>query len=183
MRSTIPCRTRLLSGRAKSRYVRALLERNGASLEQAATADEEIVQLQVRSAAAERLSAPRIARWPGIPSGKAIPQSAAMANITTTREPTPVAPPPVAPPEAAAELFNPFAYSAMAVLLNEGRAALEARLDLVTSREQMVQLAEAQSVRLDPAALRAKKTSLKALRSAFIEAVEKRIAHRRAVSG
>jgi hypothetical protein len=178
MRSTIPCRTRLLSGRAKSRYVRALLERSGASLEQAATADEEIVQLQVRSAAAERLSAPRIARWPGIPSGKAIPQSAAMPTIATTLEPTPVS-----PPEAAAELFNPFAYSAMAVLLNEGRAALEARLDLVTSREQMVQLAEAQSVRLEPAALRAKKTSLKALRSAFIEAVEKRIAHRRAVSG
>jgi hypothetical protein len=173
-----PVRTRLLSGRAKSRYVRSLLERNGASPDQAATADEDIVQVHVRRAAAERLSAPTGMNVRALRIMKPVPLSADLAAASTAEEPTTVS-----PPEAAAAPFNPFAYSAMAVLLNEGRRALEARLALVTSREQIVQLAEAQSVRLDPAALAGKKTSLKALRGAFIDAVEKRIAHRRAVSG
>ena len=71
----------------------------------------------------------------------------------------------------------------MAVLLTEGRPALEARLELATSRDQIVQLAQAQSVRLEPALLAARKTSLQLLRAAFVDAIEKRIAHRRAVSG
>ena len=70
----------------------------------------------------------------------------------------------------------------MAVLMNEGRPALEALLAPVTAREQVMKLAEAQSVRIDPALLADKSIDVAALRSAFIEAVAQRIAHRRAIS-
>ncbi len=175
-------RTRLLTGQAKSRYVRTLLEQNGASPEQAGRADEEIMHVQVRSAAAQRLTTPLAARRrrfalpdisPSAPPPLAASPSA--AAVEAVRATSPAAP--------ATEPFNPYAFSAMAILLNEGRAALEARLEAATTREQVIQLAEAQSVRLDPAALGAKKASMKALRRAFVDAVERRIAHRRAVSG
>ena len=71
----------------------------------------------------------------------------------------------------------------MAVLLTEGRPALEARLEDLSLPEQVVQLAEAQSVRLDPAVLADGLAPMPALRRAFIAAVEQRVAHRRAVSG
>ena len=178
MSPTIPHRTRLLSGPAKSRYVRALLERHGADPEAAAAGDAEIVQVLVRPAAAER------------PSTRLIARRRKSWAISNDRPPAALPPGPqneeVAAPSLAASTlppFNPYAFSAMAILLNEGRAALEARLATATTREQIVQLAEAQSVRLDPAALAAKKTSLKTLRAAFIEAVERRVSHRRAVSG
>jgi hypothetical protein len=60
---------------------------------------------------------------------------------------------------------------------------LEALLLKTTTRDQLLQLADAQSVRLDPAILADVIASLDALRASFIEAVEKRIAHRRALSG
>ena len=179
MSPTTSRRTRFLSGPAKSRYVRALLERHGADPEGAAAADAEIVQVLVRHAAAERPSTRRLAgqrinppeMCPSPSPSSGPPPTAA---INEAASPVPAA--------AAIPAFNPFAFSAMAVLLNEGRAALDERLKAATTREQFVQLADAQSVRLDPAALTNKKSSIKALRKAFIEAVEKRVAHRRAVS-
>lgn len=178
MSRTISRRTRLLSGRAKSRYVRALLERHGVAPNTAADADDEIMQVMVRNATAERLSTRPAARHRNSSANSNDPPSEALPLGLQSEEA-------VGPSLAATAIppFNPYAFSAMAVLLNEGRAALEARLALATTREHIVQLAEAQSVRLDPAALAAKKTSLKSLRGAFIEAVEKRVAHRRAVSG
>ena len=178
MSPTISRRTRLLSGRAKSRYVRALLERHGVSPKTAAAADAEIVQVLVRPATAERLSTRPAARQRRSLANSNDPPSEALAPGRQGEDV-------VGPSLAATAIppFNPYAFSAMAILLNEGRAALEARLATATTREQIVQLAEAQSVRLDPVTLAAKKTSLMTLRAAFIAAVEQRVAHRRAVSG
>ena len=64
----------------------ALLEQNGLPPERVAAVDEEIVQLQVRSAASERMSAPGIARRRGNPRGsKTLPVD--MASSPTSRQP------------------------------------------------------------------------------------------------
>lgn len=174
--------TRQLSGRAKSRYVRAMMRQAGATEAATAKADAEIRSIVVAAPAAERLAPARPIVQPRPAARAAAPD----ASIDHSPPPAPaksVLPPAAAAPEREIVAFNPYAFSAMAVLLNEGRAALEARLAEASTREHIVQLAEAQSVRLDPRLLSAKKTSIAALRTAFVEAVEKRVAHRRAITG
>ena len=79
--------------------------------------------------------------------------------------------------------FDPYAFSAMAVLVREGRAGLVARVEAVANSDDLRRLAAAQSVRL-PADLLADPAMPPArLREAFVAAVEQRLVHRKAVSG
>ena len=198
---------RQLTGRAKTRYVRALTERLGAPANAATLLDREITGITVRRAAARLLPsrttvsearinvgavedvAPVVSTALETAPARVVAEPAPPANAAGKRnrgkekgakagaEPagTTKAAPPVAP-------FNPYGFSAMAVLLNEGRAALEAKLASAVTLEQITQLAEAQSVRIAPEILSAKPVDLQKLRAAFIDAVQQRIAHRRAVS-
>lgn len=190
--------TRQLSGHAKSRYLRQLAEDAGAGPQAGAKLDADIVQVLVRGTAT-----PGPAKGSRRGLGKtAEPRATAVLEPVGAREHSAVANPLPAtaasvqvsrPGKAAAKQnkakatppqppFNPYGFSAMAVLLNEGRPALEAILGEVTTREQFVKLVEAQSVRIDPALLAGKSANLDALRAAFIDAVALRIAHRRAIS-
>ena len=178
-------RTRQLSGRAKSRFLRDALEQTGAGPDAGAALDAAVVKVWVRDVSHTQAGVRRSTGRRRIPPLAARPTEAiAPAAVAVSAAPSPGAKAanPALPLPAPAP-FNPYAFSAMAVLLNEGRPALEALLAQATTREQIVQLADAQSVRLDPAVAGNKKSSLTALRAAFADAVEKRIAHRRAVSG
>jgi hypothetical protein len=176
--------TRQLSGRAKSRFLREAVEQAGGGADVSARLDSQIVQVLARSTLSDRPSVKNLAGHRRMHK----PETAAAPADPVPADPVPANPVPANPvpgtiAHAAPPPFDPYAFSAMAVLLNDGRPALEALLAGVTRRDQFVQLAEAQSVRLETAVLANRKTSLKAMRSAFIDAVEKRIAHRRAVSG
>ena len=198
---------RQLTGRAKSRYLRALANRLGAPPERADDVDREIAGITVRGPAmrtaplsASRLAAAQMQAQLSAPVAS-LPPAAAQDPVETlppppsrsevsekrnrSREKTAKAG--AARAEAAATAaptppFNPYGFSAMAVLLNEGRAALEARLASAITLEHFMQLADAQSVRIAPEILSAKPVDLSKLRAAFIDAVQQRIAHRRAVS-
>jgi hypothetical protein len=80
----------------------------------------------------------------------------------------------VAVPTAA---FDPFVFSALAVLTKKGAAALSARLAEVTTAENLHALANAQHLSVD-----AKLADLAAIRVAILAATEARLAERRAAA-
>lgn len=169
--------TRQLSGTAKARYLRQLLCDGGAPAAVATRADREIVRVWVRQRA-DGPAGRRIA--PGAPL------IATGDRATSDPGPSPPAASPgvaPAPSPPASPAFDPYAFSAMAILLNEGRPVLEALLGRLTERSQILRLAEAQSVVLDPALAGDTAAGIETLRAAFVAAVERRLAHRRAISG
>ena len=89
--------------------------------------------------------------------------------------------PPVLAPHS--PTFDPYAFSAMAVLVKEGREALVARVEAVATADALRRLAAAQSVRLPAELLDDPATPPARLREAFVAAVEQRLAHRKAVTG
>ena len=186
-------KTRQLTGRAKSRYLRGLLEDGGDAAAALDRADSEIAQIVITRAAAERPRRLRSMRQAHQMTGSSRGNPPARPDDITNKPPPVTVTTEGAPPAIAAVAttatqttpppFNPYGFSAMAVLLGEGRAALEARLEAATTREQIAQLAAAQSVRLDPKLLANPKTGIARLRAACVEAVEKRVDQRRAVAG
>jgi len=165
-------RTRHLSGAAKSAYLRRLIERvrRGSratghhALEAVlAQADAEIVRMWVRASDHDLQTSGRTsARAPTCQETASPPVSAA------------------APASPAPAPFDPYAFSAMAVLLSDGRGALERLLEPISEPQHMQALAQAQSVSIDAALATA--SDIEALKVAFIAAVEQRIAHRRAIT-
>lgn len=87
----------------------------------------------------------------------------------------PAAPPPVAAPAAPA--FDPFAFSAVAVLTKKGKVALLSQLGTIASAEHLRKFAEAQHLALDPAVVDAAD-----IRAAIVAATERRIAERKAAA-
>lgn len=85
---------------------------------------------------------------------------------------------PAAAPSAAATPFDPFAFSAVAVLTRKGKEALAAELATIASAANLKAIAAAQHLAVDPALDEAE-----ALRAALIVATERRIAERRAAAG
>ena len=73
--------------------------------------------------------------------------------------------------------FDPFLFSALAVLTKKGAPALKERLAEVTSADDLHALANAQHLSVD-----AKLTDLTALRAAILAATEARLAERRAAA-
>lgn len=83
------------------------------------------------------------------------------------------------PPE---KPFDPYAFSVVALMSKKGREALSIRLAAIGSNAHLVQLAEAQGLELDPAAVDATPETIDSLRDAILAAAERRIANRRAAA-
>jgi len=75
---------------------------------------------------------------------------------------------------APSDAFDPFHFGAVVVLMKEGRRRLEARLGAITSREDLLSLANAQHLPVEPGLSR-----IEDVRSAIVESAERRIARRR----
>ncbi len=73
--------------------------------------------------------------------------------------------------------FDPFVFSALAVLTKQGAAALAARLAAIAELADLRQLAQSQHLAIDLAM-----TDLGALRAAIVAATEARLAERRAAA-
>lgn len=89
---------------------------------------------------------------------------------------------PVAELQAPGVAFDPYAFGLVPTLQREGRAGLLAKLGTVAGVDQLRQMARAQQISL-AAELRTGTVDSDALRSAIADAVEKRIADRRAAAG
>lgn len=100
----------------------------------------------------------------------------APANGNST-SPPPLVPVDVAAPAPAAAPFDPFAFSALAVLTKKGFAELSARLATISSATDLHTLATAQHLTVE-----ASLTELAALRAAIVKATEQRLAERRAAA-
>ncbi|HRK18494.1 MAG TPA: hypothetical protein PK970_06030, partial [Hyphomicrobiaceae bacterium] len=81
---------------------------------------------------------------------------------------------PSAPAQGA---FDPFAFSALAVLTRGGRAALEARVAEIGAAEHLIALAAAQHLGIDRSL-----TDIGQLRAAIVAATEVRLKERRAAA-
>lgn len=73
--------------------------------------------------------------------------------------------------------FDPFAFSAVAIMARNGREALIARLGAIAEAAHLRQLAEAQHIAIEPGL-----TDPAELRLAVVRGVERRIASRRAAA-
>lgn len=158
--------TKPLSGGAKDKFLRGLIatvEGVPVDVVRAVTQQltESIAEVRARLEVYERIrDSEPTAPSPENPRHQALPQIARKAA-----EP------------AAAAVFDPFAFSAVAVLTKKGRAALSAELDNIASGEHLRRLAEAQHLSLDPAL-----ADIADMRTAIILGTERRIAERKAAA-
>lgn len=81
------------------------------------------------------------------------------------------------PAEPAAEIFNPYLFSATIVFAKSGRDGLARRLAEIKSVENLRAFAEAQHLAFDPALKRAEE-----IRRALISSTEQRLADRKAAA-
>lgn len=167
--------TKQLSGGGKNKFLSALIAaepsipKTAAASLTAALCDA-ISDIRVRRDVWEP-----IAQKPDAPAGGAKGASAG---------PTPSATP---PPEATAQksavdvaappAFDPFAFSALAVLTKQGAKVLAERLAAVATAEQLHAIAKAQHLSLDAGIV-----DPVALRAALVAATESRLAERRAAA-
>lgn len=165
-------KTRPLSGPALRKYVRDLVE---ADAEIAAEPGRRITETLVREVAEARirLPIPQRRRSSGTPvsDGKDRVITAPTTGVADTAKAVPAPAPPAEPP------FDPYAFSAVAVMTREGRTGLLARLTDITSAKHLRQFADAQHLAL-PAGLE----DPAELRTAILAATERRIADRRAAA-
>jgi hypothetical protein len=172
--------TKQLSGGGKDKFLRALV---ASEVDIPAEAAARLGDTLCTSIADVRV---RRDTWDAVremPAAAVFPASAA--------EPTPVRTEPKAKPAAktakapveaipepvAAPAFDPFVFSALAVLAKKGAAALSARLVEVTSAGDLHALASAQHLPVD-----ASVSDVTALRAAILAATEARLAERRAAA-
>lgn len=164
-------KTRPLSGPALRKYVRDLVE---ADAEIAAEPARRITETLVREVAEARIRLPipqrRRAPGPPVSDGK----DRVVTALGTSSDP---AKPDHAPAPPAEPPFDPYAFSAVAVMTREGRTGLLARLTNITSARNLRQFADAQHLAL-PAGLE----DPAELRTAILAATERRIADRRAAA-
>jgi hypothetical protein len=172
--------TKQLSGGGKDKFFRGLIagvEGLPADAAAAVTAEliEHVTEVRVRRDTWQELSGqPDL---PAVtPDKKKPPAQVARPTPTPTptREPSPQ---PIAEPAVAAPAFDPFAFSAVAVLTRKGKAALAAELDNLVSVEHLHQIAVAQHLAVDTAL-----KDLAAVRAALIAGTERRIAERKAAA-
>lgn len=167
--------TRPLSGPALRKYVRDLVEADG---EIATDAGRRITETLVREVAEARIRLPiptrrRSSAAPPAADGKDDPAGTpGVAGEPAVADHAAALPAPVTEPA-----FDPYAFSAVAVLTREGRTGLLARLTDITNAKHLCQLADAQHLAL-PAGL----DDPAELRTAIVAATERRIADRRAAA-
>jgi hypothetical protein len=159
--------TKQLSGGGKDKFLRALIATEADIAPAAAerlgdTMAAAIADIRVRREAWEPT-----ANVPAIPT--ATPAKAATAPATRLS--------PLADAAPAALAFDPFVFSALAVLTKKGAAELADRLAAITSVGDLHALALAQHLTVD-----AQLSDAGALRAAIVNATEKRLAERRAAA-
>lgn len=170
--------TRQLSGAGKDKFLRSLVARAASGSADPASIAEalarEITEVRVRRETWEALQAPSShveLAAPSVPIGH--PDQGAVAHAEGTGEPAA----PQEPIAEAAPPFDPFIFSAVAVLTRKGRSGLAQALDAIGRAEDLRRLAEAQHLVL-PDGL----ADVALLREAVIAAAERRIAERRAAA-
>lgn len=171
--------TRKLTGRALRSYFEAILE---AESELGTTPrrrlldliDREVAQVRVRMSAPARRRATRVAVPPEATSASspgALPATEPRPSPTVAQSGTePALPPAVAP-------FNPYQFSAVAVMTRGGPEALLARLAQITEPANLRKFASAQHI-----AVSADITAVDDLRRAIVDGAAQRIADRRAAA-
>lgn len=199
--------TKKLAGPAKDRFFRRLFASDPGL--DAATADRLaartaglVTSLRVRQAglsalekeAAERKTAATVAatapaRHPEPPADGTTAEAASGEAVAATEAPeematvVPMAPPPTAaamPVDATAgAAFDPFVFGLVPIFKRHGADALIVRLAEIASADHLRAMAKAQQIVL-PRELRAGPIDLVTLRTAILDAVEKRVADRKA---
>lgn len=163
--------TKPLSGGGKDKFLRGLVDGVENVPESARGAlkrelTEGILEVRVRRAAYDRVRAatPRQADEPPAAPSPKLPPAPAPA-VTET----------VAPPSK--PVFDPFAFSVVAVLTRKGRDALLETLAAIEAVEDLRSLALAQHLALDPDL-----ASADEIRAAIVAGAERRIAERKAAA-
>jgi hypothetical protein len=155
--------TKQLSGGGKDKFLRGIVAEAGLA---------DVAAARMVDALTSSITEIRVRRdiWEDI--SKAEPSKGAQEDV-----PTIVVPTPPAVVEAAATSFDPFAFSAVALLSKKGKAALAAELDKIGAAAHLHKLAAAQHLAVDPSL-----QDVAALRAAVIAGAERRIAERRAAA-
>lgn len=170
--------SRKLSGQGLVRFFRRFyrahsgLDRHQADALAAAAAST-FASVHLRRSARIRLSAQRSEREASA-HATAAPQRTVQSSPSATEQAA-AAPPTPAP-------FDPYAFGLVPIFQREGRDGLLAKLIGVTSADDLRKMARAQQIAL-PADLRKGDIALDVLRDAIADAVQKRIADRRAAAG
>lgn len=110
------------------------------------------------------------------PAAALAPAPAPGPASESTSEPVASSTPPEAEP-AASPAFDPFAFSAVAVMTRQGREGLLRKLEDIVSADDLKQLADAQHLTIDRSL-----DDLSELREAIVKGVVQRIADRRAAA-
>jgi hypothetical protein len=177
-RATTTKATVELTGAAKQRYLRGLMERERElSAEGAARLADlgaaEIVSLRVSATKARPRRRPGIEIQPAKPAVDEPAAAVAEAPIKTEHQP--------APPPAPAAAFDPYAFNTINLYKKSGRQALADRLAQIETAAHLRRIAEAQRISL-PSDLRTGDTAPERLREAIVAGVEAFIANRRAAA-
>lgn len=110
------------------------------------------------------------------PADKAKPAKSESANAKPAKA-DPAPQPATAAPVETEKSFDPYAFSAMSVLVKQGKDALAKRLAEITSVEHLKQLADAQHLGINRSL-----TKVEDVRKAVLAATEQRLADRRAAA-
>lgn len=172
--------TKQLSGGGKDKFLRGIVAAEPAIDGDAAkriadTLSDAITEVRVRREVWEATSKP-LPGEKGLRAAKAKAAAARAPSVAAEPEPTAKTQPALAPVPTAA--FDPFAFSAVALLTRKGKPALAAELAKISSAADLKALAAAQHLAIDMTV-----DDPSALRDAIATATERRIAERRAAAG
>ncbi len=157
--------TKSLSGGGKDKLLRALV---GAESDIASMTAERLLQRL-----SETITEVRVKRdaW------ETLAKAPAASKVATAAVPRRPATAPVPPPAATPTTFDPFAFSALALLTKKGKAGLADALATISAAEHLHALAAAQHLAVDRSEM-----DVAALRAAIVAATEARLKERRAAA-
>jgi hypothetical protein len=160
-------KTKSLSGPAKDKFLTTMLRQHGLDAPQAAALAQSL-STAIREVRVDR------ALWDAQPRAKK--RRGPHGEVRSLAERT-SAVPPSATTESAVSVFDPYAFSVVAVFAKKGADALTAELERIARADQLVALATAQHITIDPS-----ETDVAALRRAIVAGAERRLADRRAAA-
>lgn len=163
--------TKQLSGGGKDKFLRAIV---------AAEAGTSADAAKIAATLVDAITEVRVRREVWEATSKPAPGEKGLRAKSRPRAPEPVEPALATsvPADAAPVAFDPFAFSAVAVLTKKGKDALAAEFKKIASAEQLRALANAQHLAVDQSI-----DDAAALRAALLTATERRLAERRAAAG